>query len=48
VGFCKSVVNIGTQCVQWQPTLQVPFAARDFGAVEAARHAHFDALAAKA
>ena len=34
--------------LQRQPPLQVPFFARDFRAVQTARHANLDALAAKA
>src|SRR5205085_835665 len=48
VGFGKSVINVGAQRVQRQTALQIPFAAGDLRAVQAARHAHLDALRAEA
>src|SRR6266568_866853 len=48
VGFCRAEINVRAQRLQRQPSLQVPFLARDFRAVQAACHAHLDALAAEA
>src|SRR5262249_2281620 len=48
VRFREAVIDIGTQGVQRKLPLQIPFAARDFGAVQPARHAHLDPLAAEA
>src|SRR6185437_1070641 len=44
----KAVVDVRTQRVQRQATLQVPLRARNFIAVQAARDTDLDALAAKA
>src|SRR6202030_2888921 len=46
--FGGAKIDIRAQRLQRQPPLQVPFFACDFGAVQAARHAHFDAFATKA
>src|SRR5882724_1316410 len=48
VRFRGAVVDVRSQCLQWQPPLQVPFLARDFSAVQASGYAHFDAFAAEA
>ncbi len=48
VRFGETVIDIGAQGVQRKLPLQIPFAARDFRAVQAAAHAHLDALAAEA
>src|SRR5207237_4057432 len=45
VRFRKSVVDIGPQRMQRKLPLQVPLAARDFGAIQAPRHTHLDSLA---
>src|SRR6185312_10685631 len=47
MGFAKTVINIGAQRVQRKLPLQVPFRTRDLSAVQAARHAYFDSLAAE-
>jgi hypothetical protein len=44
----KPVVDVGAQRLQRQLTVQIPLGARDFGAVQAARHAHLDAARAEA
>src|SRR5260370_22329597 len=44
----KAVVDVRAQGVQRQTTLQVPLGARDFVAVQPARNADLDALAAEA
>ena len=46
--FGESVVDIGAQRVQRQTSLQIPLRARDFIAVQTARNAHLDSLAAEA
>src|SRR5882672_2715480 len=46
--FRGTVINVRAQCLQRQPSLQIPLFARDFRAIQPARHAHFDALAAEA
>src|SRR5208282_6053619 len=48
LGLGKSIVDIGAQRVQRQTPLQIPLRARDFIAVQAARDAHLDSLAAEA
>ena len=48
VRFREAVVDVGAQRLQRQLAVQVPFRARDFGAVQAARHAHLDAARAEA
>src|SRR5215467_4942233 len=48
IGLGKSVINIRTQSVQRQLTLQVPFAARDFRAIQPAADLHLDSLGPKA
>jgi hypothetical protein len=48
VRFRSSVIDVRAQRVQRKLALQIPFAARNFGAVQAARYAHLDALAAEA
>src|ERR1019366_10332333 len=47
VGFGEAVIDVGAQGMQRKLTLQVPFAARDFSAVQAARHTHLNSLAAE-
>src|ERR1700722_9336302 len=47
VGFRGAKVNVGTQRLQRQPTLQIPLFAGDFRAVQPAGHANLDALAAE-
>src|SRR5262249_3467442 len=47
VGLAESVVNIGAQGMQRKLALQIPFGARDFRAIQAARHADLDSLAAE-
>ena len=47
VGLRETVIDIGAQRVQRKLALQIPFAARDFGAVQAPGHANFDSLAAE-
>src|SRR5579875_904198 len=47
VGLRKAVINVGIERLQRQPPLQVPFLARNLGAVEPPGHAHLDALAAE-
>src|SRR5471032_2946561 len=47
VRFGKTVVDIRAQRVQRKLALQIPFAARDFGAVETAGNPHLNALAAE-
>src|SRR5262249_14796049 len=42
VRFREAVVDVGAQCLQRQLAVQVPLRARDFRAVQTARHAHFD------
>ena len=46
-GVClrKTVINVGAQSVQRQLAVQIPLAAGDFGAIEAARYANLDSLA---
>src|SRR5258708_2994287 len=44
----KTVVNVGAQRVQRQTALEVPLGARDLVAVQAARDANLDSLAAEA
>src|SRR5450755_159832 len=46
-GFGETVVNVGAQRVQRQPTLQIPFRTRDFVAIQAATDPDLDALAAE-
>src|SRR6266850_2176526 len=46
--FRGTVINVRAQCLQRQPSLQIPLFARDFRAIQPARHAHLDALAAEA
>src|ERR1019366_7950334 len=48
VRFGETVIDVGAQGVQRKLPLQIPFAARDFRAVQTAAHAHLDALAAEA
>ena len=45
--FGGAVIDIGAQSVQRKLPLQIPFAAGDFGAVQPARHANLDSLAAE-
>src|SRR6185312_11189459 len=45
--FGKTVIDIGAQRVQRKLTLEIPFAAGDFSAVQTARHANLDAFAAE-
>src|SRR5512144_2450662 len=47
-GFRETVVDVGAQRVQRHATLAVPLAARDLGAVQAARRHDLDALGAEA
>src|SRR5260370_100669 len=47
-GFRKTVVDIGAQRVQRQTSLQVPFRARDFVAVQPAGDTHLDSFTAEA
>src|SRR5450432_2180888 len=47
VRFGKTVVDIRAQRVQRKLALQIPFTARDFGAVETPRNPHLNALAAE-
>src|SRR6184192_361911 len=44
----ETEINFRAQRLQRQPPLEVPLFARDFRAVQPARHAHFDAFAAEA
>src|SRR6185312_4308680 len=46
--FAESIFNIGAQRVQRQPALQIPFRARDFVSVQAARNSNLDAFASEA
>src|SRR5215813_8663756 len=46
--FGKAVIDIGAQSVQRQASLQVPFGARDFVAVQTTAYPHLDTFAAKA
>src|SRR5688572_827286 len=39
----ESVIDVRAQRLQRKLSVQIPFGARDFGAVQAAGHAHFDA-----
>ena len=48
MGFGEPVIDIGTQRMQRQLTLQIPFTARDFSAVQPAGNANLDAFAAEA
>src|SRR5437016_1790312 len=48
VGFRGPEINVRAQRLQRQPSLQVPFLARDFRTVQPACHAHLDAFAAEA
>src|SRR6266481_6756683 len=48
VGFRGAVINIRTQRLQRQPSLQVPLLARDFRAIQPARYAYLDAFTAEA
>src|SRR5688572_6262067 len=48
VGFREPVIDVGAQRLQRQLAVQVPLRARDFGAVQAAGDAHFDAARAEA
>src|SRR5437870_1300303 len=43
----KSVIDIRAQRVKRKPALQVPFGARDLGAIQPSRHANLDPLRAK-
>ena len=48
VSLAESVIDICAQGMQRQLALQIPFAARDFGAVQTPRYANLDALATEA
>ncbi len=45
IRLAETVIDIGTQRVQRQLALQIPFATRDFGAIQAARYANLDSFA---
>src|SRR4051812_3544318 len=46
--FREAVIDVRTQRVQWQASLQVPLGTSDFSPVQAAADANLDALAAEA
>src|SRR5262245_9655567 len=47
VRLCEAVVDISPQRLQRKLTVQIPFGARDFGAVQPPGHAHLDAARAE-
>src|SRR3989449_4954471 len=47
IGLREAEIDVRAQRLQRQPPLQVPFFARDFSAIQTARHTHFDPLAAE-
>src|SRR5271157_255291 len=44
----ETVIDIGAQCVQRQPPLQIPLRTRDFVAIQPPAHSHLDAFATEA
>jgi hypothetical protein len=40
----ETVINIGSQCLEWNATLDFLLRASDLGAAQASAHDHFDAL----
>src|SRR5678815_54883 len=47
LGLSKTVVNIRSQRMQWQLSLQVPLASGDFSTIQATANFHLDTLGAK-